>query len=180
MEVRGVRRTFLLDSGCDLTIVPANFVDKGDIYPSDKVVRAANDAEIPLLGEARLELHLGRLNISTTALVSEHIIEGMLGYDWLSGNDCFWGFGNKKIIIQDVSFPLHAGNKTHRCCRIVAQEKVVIPGKSEVVVDGKAVFEGIGRNLKTGLEFVTKVEGNHEGLLEARTVLPNRCVDVPI
>src|SRR5438876_26621 len=110
MKVKGKNRTFLLDSGCDLTMVPARFVDKNDIQPTDKVVRAANDIEIPLLGEARVDLCLGNLQLTTTALVSEHITEGMLGYDWLTANDCCWGFGVKKITIRGVHFFLHAGS----------------------------------------------------------------------
>src|SRR3989442_15937285 len=104
-------------------MVPARFVGSHDLRKTDKIVRAANGAVIPLLGEATFDLHLGGLSIPTTALVSEHVTEGTIGYDWLSANNCQWKFGSNQIIIRDVKFQLHAGTKANRCCRIMVQDE---------------------------------------------------------
>src|SRR3989442_5235033 len=91
MKLNGTVRTFLLDSGCDITLLPAHFVRGYAIQETNKVIYAANGAPITLLGEVQVDLQLQSLTIPTTALVSEFIAEGMIGYDWLSHNTYYLG-----------------------------------------------------------------------------------------
>jgi len=106
MKLDGVNREFLLDSGCDMTLLPSHFVRTHEMRKSDKKVHAANGAEIVVMGEVTVELRLGNLCIRTDALVSEFVTEAMLGYDWLVDNDCYWGFRTGQVMIRDQVFPL--------------------------------------------------------------------------
>ena len=112
MSADGVERQFLLDSGCDTTIVPLNFVKNHPIRPTRKTVSAANGTTIELAGEVSIQLQLGSLTIPTTALVSEYVGEGMIGYDWLQQNDCYWGFRVGQIMIHNQIFPLVGGDES--------------------------------------------------------------------
>ena len=145
VKLDGVNRSFLLDSGCDMTLIPSHFVKGRRIRRTRKTVHAANGAEIILSGEVSLKLHIGNLAVDTEALVSDFVSEGMLGYDWLSQNDCYWGFRAGQVMIQDQVFALRQRDSTLSCCRITVQENVVIPSRSETVISGKAVFNKIGR-----------------------------------
>ena len=106
MKLNGQNQRFLLDSGCDVTLLPASCVRSCQIKPTDKKVKAANGTEIVLLGEVEVTLQVEHLKIPTFALVTEEIAEPLIGYDWLARNKVFWGFGVGKIIVQDKIFPL--------------------------------------------------------------------------
>ncbi len=85
--------TFLLDSGCDRTLVPSSMVKAYDLRPTSCTVTAANGARIPLDGEVTIVLCLGDLRFRTEALVSQYVSEGLIGNEWLTANDCCWRFG---------------------------------------------------------------------------------------
>jgi hypothetical protein len=57
------------------------------------ILFAANRARIPLLGELDITLKIDeiftRINVTATSAINELL----LGSDWLSTNNCIWGFG---------------------------------------------------------------------------------------
>jgi len=52
------------------------------------VVRTANGTKLELAGETTVIIRLGNDNILVPTLVSHDIDEVMLGYDFLTENDC--------------------------------------------------------------------------------------------
>lgn len=48
----------LLDSGCDMTLLPSNLVKKDQIYSTTQSCLAANGTKIPVLGWSSIELRL--------------------------------------------------------------------------------------------------------------------------
>ena len=73
----------LLDSGCDITVLPANLVAKDEIRPTEQRIQAANGTEIPVLGTTTLHAKIGHTLLLIEGLVSTHIFEPTLGIDWL-------------------------------------------------------------------------------------------------
>ena len=181
MRAAGAERRFLLDSGCDTTIVPLDFVRNLPIRSTRKTVCAANGTTIDLAGEVNIQLELGSLRIPTTALVSEYVSEGMIGYDWLQENDCYWGFRVGQIMIRNEIFPLEGGEETSSCCRVIVQESVVVPRCSETVLMSKAVFSGsqFGKT-RENVELVSEPREMENGLYVGRALIPHRCTDIPM
>jgi len=76
----------LVDTGCELTLVPKDLVDQlpnVSLSPSICEVWAANNTPIRIDGETRLPFFLNDRCVWTT--VSEDVEEVMLGIDWLEG-----------------------------------------------------------------------------------------------
>jgi len=84
----------LLDSGCDLTILPARLVRQNQIEETRRKVRAANNTDIPVLGTTRVMGKIGKVKIPIYGLVSEQVTEPMLSIRWLKENKAVWDFEN--------------------------------------------------------------------------------------
>ena len=137
----GEKRTLLLDSGCDTTILPANYVIGALIHPTRKNAIAANGTPIELLGTTHIDLVIDDLVVPTTALVSEFVDEGLIGLDWLVQNNVTWGFGLGYIGLQGQMIELTIReDEDVPCNRIVVQSSVTVPARSETIVPGKIVF----------------------------------------
>jgi hypothetical protein len=78
----------LLDSGCDVSVVPTRMVNHLPLSTTSQTLTAANGTTIEVKGQVQMELLIGCALIPTTALVSDHVVEPMLGIDWLRHNDC--------------------------------------------------------------------------------------------
>src|SRR6266516_1789285 len=182
MKLGGISKEFLLDSGCDLSLIPSSYVCTCDVRPTDKRVYAANGAEIPLDGEITIDLELDDMRLTTNVLVSPNMTEALLGYDWLSSNDCYWGFRTGQVMINHRIIPLHAQVTAHNnCCRIIAQERMTIPGRSETMITGKATFNTISRREnETPVEYATVPERLQRGVYIARSIIPHQCTNVPV
>jgi len=90
----------LLDTGSDLTLIPAKLVDKQRIYPTTQQCIAANRTKIQILGWTSITGRIGKTPIEVNGLVTEHISELMLGIDWLQKNDISWNFKSGQIILE--------------------------------------------------------------------------------
>src|SRR6266516_3276162 len=181
MGLNGKQRSFLLDSGCDMTLLPLRYVRRLQVKPTDKTVTAANGANIPLAGEVQVLLTLGDLRIKTKALVSEFVNEGMLGHDWMRDNDCYWGFRAGHIIIQSKTFALEGRELPEgRSCRVFAQDDIVVPGRSETVMTGKMIFDQVKNQQMNNGDLVTRPGVMDNGLFVARVVVPRHCTNIPI
>ena len=55
----GRRRWYLLDTGCEVSVIPARYVPTNVITPSVRSWNAANKSSIPVTGETNLLLELG-------------------------------------------------------------------------------------------------------------------------
>jgi len=84
IRIGGQACSCLLDTGSEVSILPARFIPTETIYPNtSQTLTAANGSEIELLGEARVNIELEPgFMVSTLFLVSEYVDEAMLGLDW--------------------------------------------------------------------------------------------------
>ncbi len=121
MSVEGVKHDFLLDTGCEASVVPASYVDCRGVQPSDVEIYAANGAHIPTLGQVNLELQLGDMFVHTNVQVSEHVTEAMLGIEWLTDSRAHWDLENGVITLEGNVFPLKWRPLGGRVCRNVAR-----------------------------------------------------------
>jgi len=119
----------LLDTSSEATIVPAHLVNKIDITSTTHSLRAANGTSIPLLGEITLPMQIGEINMSITALVSEHIAEVMLGIDWLTMNKIIWNFHQSNVKIGNKYHKLKTQINDGQWCRRVTLQETVYPSQ---------------------------------------------------
>ena len=76
-----------LDTGSDVTLIPISFANDAQIRESKQMLTAANGTQIPVVGEVKLSLEVGKYSSVLTGLVSEHVDDVMLGIDWLESNN---------------------------------------------------------------------------------------------
>ena len=78
-------------------------------------------------------------------LVSEHIQEVILGLDWLESHEASWNFCEGKLTIDNEMHVLLSATRGVFCRRLVAQESVIIPARSEVDVPTMVMESGCQR-----------------------------------
>jgi predicted aspartyl protease len=178
MKIRGVRHGFLLDTGCEVSVIPHRFVRNFKLLPSDFRIYAANGIEIPVLGRVLVPLSLNGITIPTMVEVSAHISEAMLGIDWLDQNKAQWDFNAGTITLDGNTFDLRRrpeGDK--RVCRIFAQRNIDVPAYSEAIVPGSITYPS--RDV-VDREWAIEPNTLRSGLQIARVLLPSRMSDVPV
>jgi len=75
----GRKRSCLLDTGSEVSVIPAHYVPTNVITPSVRSLNAANGSSIPVTGETNLILDLGDQSLRVPCLVSEHVTKSFLG-----------------------------------------------------------------------------------------------------
>lgn len=145
MTLEGKMIPCLLDTGCDVTLVPKDLLDAHKsirVMPTSTQLQAANDTEIEITGEVTLPLMLNGRRIRTQALVSPDVGEMMLGADWLHDHRCVWDFANRQVYIDGCAAVPLARRRSFRCRRVMLQDDAVLPPRQEVDVTARAPILG--------------------------------------
>ena len=124
--------TCLLDTGCDHSIIPASLVKDMKIEQTNLRTYAANGSAILIYGEAEVTLRLGDLLLLTRVIVSPHVLEPMLGSDWLKRHACRWDFERDILSLQDQDFTVTRREADSNYRRLVVQEDVAIPPRCQM------------------------------------------------
>ena len=178
----------LLDSGCDVTLIPSKMVRKDRIWSTEQRCLAANGTQVPIIGWTIIQARIDRIPVEISGLVTEHVADCMLGIDWLRQNNIIWDFARGQIRVDDRVYELESRKRKQDWCRrVVLAEDVVVPARSQLDINTKVVFSGLNvdngpLNLSYDVEEQWGTE-SHEiksGLLVARTLLPNRAEGLPV
>jgi len=138
----------LLDTGSEVCLIPDSMVHSNCIKRTGRTLKAANGTPIPIIGEIKLSLSIGGFSTNITALVSPHVIEPMLGIDFLVKNQVVWDFAKSTVTIHGISHVLRSRvNKLQWCRRVVVQENTIVPARSETVLSAKMQFSGVPDSL---------------------------------
>ena len=182
LNVKINRRTYqcLLDTGCEITVIPARLVEKRKIQSTTRNLFAANGTEIPVLGWTSMTAVLGNMTIQINGLVSEHVTDIMLGIGWLQDNGVRWDFVKGEVIIGATAHKLVARrNKKNWCRRVIAAQDIVVPPLSQLDLPAKAVYNELHTDKNAGLvTWATEPGELKEGLLVARAILPDRAKEL--
>ena len=172
----------LLDSGCAVTLIPADMVERRKIRYAYQSVLAANGTEIPILGWATVKAKIGKKHITIEGLVSEHVSELMLGEDWLTANRVIWNFAEGVVSLHGNVYQLTARKgRNNWCRRVVLAEDTVIPPRSQVDLNTKTVYRHLNSHTDTGpATWSTEPRILKDKLLVARSMLPDRLENVPV
>ncbi|ESN91434.1 hypothetical protein HELRODRAFT_165468 [Helobdella robusta] len=184
ITVNGKRRLGLLDSGSSVSIVPTSMVDITKIRPTEKRLKAANNTEIPVKGEMKLQIKVDDYSKSALVLVSDHVSEIVLGLDWLKNNHISWKFGEGKIAVGNKNRTMKLVIKhfsRRKLCRIEAHTEVRIPARTELDVPAKMIVCQQSKLESTGF-MCSENRQIESGVYVARTLLPikyeRQCVRI--
>ena len=133
----------LLDSGCEITVVPTRLVNLNEVKPSTQLIRAANGTAIPVLGAVTLQGYIGKRRLSIEGLVSSHVQEPMLGMDWLQKHAVTWLFQDNRVWVGEYEYRTEARHHDSTWIRrVVLSETTVLPPRSECDVQAGVVCWG--------------------------------------
>ena len=171
----------LLDSGSEVTVLPASIVDCSLLQPTTETLKAANGTEIPVLGKATVPFKTDSYSSNVTGLVSEHVAEVMLGIDWLIGNNAAWDFRGANVQLGGQPHRLTARHDARKWCRrVVLQEDIEVPARTQLDLPCKVVFQRKPANIRD-VHWTTQTKPIAEGVHVARTLIPvDKFVDVPV
>ena len=181
IEVNGRCYNCLLDTGSDVTIFPLAVVKGRKLHLTSTNLKAANGTSIPLLGETTINaVWHGKATI-LSGVVTEHMDEVVLGLTSLQEQGAIWDFKTGRLTITGESHLLLDGVDAAICRRLVVQEDVIVPARSQMDVPTKTVYS----NLKAtrdpdGASWITESGVTGRGLQVVRTLVPNLLTDVPV
>ena len=169
--VSGRKVACLLDTGCERSMLPAKFVPKVPLRPTDVSVYAANGAKIPIKGSVRLRFEVEGMSLEAELLVSDAVDEMMLGIDWLAERGCHWKFDERKIVIAGRQIALQSRPSRVRIRRIYVEQPVVLSPRSITDVPVRMAWNSF-RVPPT--EWLMEPRQFDTGVYAARTLLPEK------
>jgi predicted aspartyl protease len=171
MELNGKSLPCLVDSGCEISLVPHHVVTNCrslKLNSSSQRIFAANGTEIEVIGEVVLPLMLNGRQVDTPALVSPDVEEIVLGVDWLKSHACVWDFGQSRIQVDGHTVIPLSVRKTVHCRRAYTAQDVLQP-KQQVEMEARATTAS-PRRVKS--DWALESRQIKDGVYVARTLLP--------
>ena len=151
------------------------------LRPTTTDLKAANGSPVPVLGETTMRAVWNCQMIWLKGVVTEHMDEVIFGLTWLQEQRAVWNFRTKKLTIEGETHLLLDGVDAAICRRLVVQEQVVIPARSQMDVLTKTVYSNLKATRDpSGASWMTESEEAVHGLQVARTLVPNRLLEVPV
>ena len=147
------------------------------IRKTDKVVHAANNTRLEIAGEARVHLCINTKQTVVDAIISNDVEEVMLGYDFLTDNNCLWDFGGSKIKILGEWCAPFSKNGTSKCRRLYVASGVVIPAKHQINLPVRATISSLREGDSV---FMTSPKLIQKGVYLSSTMLPNALHDISV
>jgi predicted aspartyl protease len=143
ITIAGRSRGALLDTGCEHSCIARKFIPKVALQPTTLTLTAANETNIPVCGQIRLNFAVGNKKTSAVVLVSEHLDEFILGVDWLTEHHCTWKFGQRTLIFEGEEVPLLRRPSKGPVRRVYVKEDRVVGPDSQTLVPVRVTFSNL-------------------------------------
>jgi len=117
-----------------------------------------------------LKFTIQGLPLHADLFVSDDVDEFMLGYNWLSENDCHWHFDQGVLEIKGMFVKLKQRHARSFVRRVYVRETVDIPTNTQINVPVRLPVSSL-RTPKC--DWVVETREIRPGLLGARTLLPS-------
>jgi transposase InsO family protein/predicted aspartyl protease len=176
MEINHHHCRCLLDTGCELTVLPVRLVDRQLIQPTTQRILAANGSDIPVLGKIRVMAKVGNSEIPVEGLVSERIMEPMIGIEWLEENEATWIFKDGAIQIHGQTLRLAARRRGSVWVRrVIVTEDVTVPARCEYNVPTGVQYRDLNAaQCAVQSQWATKRQELRPGFFVSGTVVPDQ------
>ena len=159
-----------MDSGSDVCLLPTQWVDGTKLRPSAQYLKAANQTEIAVDGEAELKIVVGKHHTTAKFFASPNVQEVILGLNWLRENAVTWDFNKNQVQINSTVFPLSAKKLMDHRNRCTVTRDVTIPATSEALVSVYIVRSSLLNTDPEG-EWTTVMNEPTTGLRVARSLV---------
>ena len=133
----------LLDTGSEVTLIPSRLATELPKRAICSLIRAANGTDIEVLGEVELPVRIGNRDVLVRGIASDDVAEMLLGIDWLERKSAVWDLRRGEIHMQGSVFPLKARSNSDWCRRVIVQEPMMVPARSESQVLGSTVYRDL-------------------------------------
>jgi hypothetical protein len=181
LKILGHRTDCLLDTGSEVTLIPSKLVGNIPVQPSSQKLLAANGTKINVVGLLNLEAEGDSHKFTITGFVSDHVVEVILGIDFLQGQKALWCFEGAEIILNGHRHKLFPKKPVIWSRRVVAADRVTVPGRSECLIPSYVVFSGSPKPAEDPIEgWITERVGSVAGLHVSRVLVSDRIIDVPV
>jgi predicted aspartyl protease len=171
ITVNGKQHSCLIDTGCEMSLIPRKLIPRARLQPTKQRIFAANGTEIPIHGVVRLRFRVEGFDTAATLLVSDLIEEMMLGIDWLTEHKCHWVFHEKLLYVDGKPLKLIARKSKIMCRRIYVEEDVVIPPAHQADIKSRMTWS----NLRTPAgTWLVEPKQLRPGVHVARTLLDDQ------
>lgn len=177
MRIHGKKLLALIDSGSDVSLLPARLVQKRFLIPTQQRLQAANGSVIDLIGSTHLQCQIGDNQYRINFLVSHQIDEPLIGLSWLVSAKARWNFPTGKLWVNGSPIPVQLKPSLSRCRRIAIVKDVNVPPLCEMDVEAFAVIPHLQQRRS---QWATQAKQLETGLIVAGTLLPPRELDLVI
>jgi len=175
-----MRALCLLDSGSEVCLVPTKYVKMTEVRPASKRLFAADGTLIPLLGEALIRAELGDVIVYINGFVSDNINDLILGVDFMKKNRAVWNFDTGIVELNGIKYELEErANKENWCRRVVCEESVLLPPKSESIVSGRVMLHSVSGSNIAG-QWASNLNRLTPSVSVAQVLIPERLSNVPM
>jgi predicted aspartyl protease len=157
----------VLDSGCNQSILPARLCSK-QLQPANCKLYAANNSQVPIKGKTVIHFTVDGIKLSADVLVSEHVDEFLLGFDFLQTNKCMWNFAESTVVISGHVLKLRKRQSCAAIRRLYTADNLLIEGNSVAEVNVNVAFASLHSSASNWLIEPKAVNGQ---LLVARSLL---------
>jgi Reverse transcriptase (RNA-dependent DNA polymerase) len=175
ITINGQSEPCLIDTGCQVSLVPTRMVPNGTLQPAPTQLEAANGTPISVIGKLSTGILLNGFCTHADLLVSPDIDEAMIGMDFLSLYECQLNFLSHTLIIDGRKLQLFQCDAKSRCRRVLLTETVTLPPLSQTILTVTATFKNL---MQTHSEFLLESHQIGSDLTVARTLVPSRCSKV--
>ena len=138
----------------------------------------ADGSRLPVLGEAELPLCFGQRQIKHMVVVANIESDGLLGIDFMKRHGCELNYGRGTFSVNGEAFTFREELGCHTTCRVTAAKTVVVPPRSEFVVEGKVSKRG-GMSAHALVEPICSFQDKHR-LLIGKVLVDTSKISVPL
>ena len=181
VRIEGKPIQCLVDSGAETSIFPLDCIEPEWLRPTTNTLKAANGSEIPVNGEALVPITLPGFKCNVKAIISEHVPEPMLGYDWLRDVGALVDFGRRCLIVNNRRYRLYSRSFTGWIRRIVVQHDVQIPDRCEYDVSTKVEFSRFAQTTPEAASlWMTEADSIRDGVYLPRVLISEGPTEIPV
>jgi len=179
--INGAYVNCLLDTGSEVTLIPHQLAAGIQLTPTSQKLLAANNTLINVEGEISLTVGEVPHQFDIRGYVSSHVIDVILGVDFLDQQRGLWNFARGEIMLNGRVYKLIRRDPMRWHRRVVVTDSTTIPARSECVIPATIVYRNFARpRVSEPCGWITENAEPAEGLRVSRVLLPQRSVDVPV
>ena len=167
----------LVDTGCQLSLIPAKLVGSTPVEPISQRLVAANGTAIEVEGAVTVSIELNAHPTTARFLVTHDVSEIMLGMDFLAPRKCRWDFAASTLWLNETPLKLHAGPPGMKCRRVMVTDSVVLPPRTSTIISALSPVHRLSTSANDALLESHQLQ---PGLLVARTLLSGRSTRLPL